>query len=159
MTDTTDNAPDWEGFARDLIPELIAAHKAALTDLHGPITPITDADQANIIAHLSPELEPTGPLPNRDSVMMALVKSQNAHKAALARVQELEGALRGAEQDFYTIANRFQDEDYIGPVAGLTVDVVCHAKPYYDNHMKFIDEAACRARAAITKKDEANGHS
>jgi hypothetical protein len=63
---------------------------AALADLHGPILPITEADQANIIAHLSWELDPRGPLPNRNSVMMALVKSQNDLKAALARVADVE---------------------------------------------------------------------
>lgn len=52
--------------------------------LHGPIKPITQDDMANIIAHLSPDLEPAGPLPNRNSVMMALIKVKNAHKAALA---------------------------------------------------------------------------
>lgn len=39
---------------------------------------ITDADYANIIAHLSYELEPTGPLPNRNSLMMEVVRLRNA---------------------------------------------------------------------------------
>ncbi len=39
---------------------------------------ITDADYANIIAHLSHELEPTGPLPNRNSLMMEVVRLRNA---------------------------------------------------------------------------------
>jgi DNA repair exonuclease SbcCD ATPase subunit len=72
---------------------------AALADLHGPILPITEADQANIIAHLSWELDPRGPLPNRNSVMMALVKSQNDLKAALARVADVEAEM--ASGSFY----------------------------------------------------------
>jgi hypothetical protein len=46
-------------------------------ELHGPIKPLTDNDITNIVAHLSYELEPTGPLPNRNSVMMEVVRLSN----------------------------------------------------------------------------------
>lgn len=43
----------------------------------GPIRELTEEDHANIVAHLSPELEPRGPLPNANSLMMAIVYLRN----------------------------------------------------------------------------------
>jgi uncharacterized membrane protein (UPF0182 family) len=45
------------------------------------IREMTETDHANIIAHLSPELTPTGPLPNRNSLMMEVVRLRNQVKA------------------------------------------------------------------------------
>lgn len=59
----------------------------------GPIKGLTDEDHANIIAHLSPELEPRGPLPNANSLMMAIVYLRNE----IARLTaERDAALAGA---------------------------------------------------------------
>jgi hypothetical protein len=71
-----------------------------------------------------------------------------------ARVQALVDALKRAEQNFYEAANRFRDEDYEGPISGLTVNAVCHAKPYFDKHMQHLDDSAAEARAALAAFDK-----
>lgn len=58
--------------------------------------------------------------------------------AALDRVEALEGAVKRAEFGFSEAYHKFQDEDYEGPHERFTVPVVCHVKPYYDMHMKFL---------------------
>ena len=69
---------------------------------------------------------------------------------AVSKIETLKLALKKkAEQDFYHIANCIRDEDYEGPHERFTVDVVCHVKPYFDLHMKYILESAERAKKAL----------
>lgn len=62
----------------------------ARAELHGPIKPLSAQDYSNVIAHLSPELEPNGELPNRNSLMMALVEASNAARKEAARAERAE---------------------------------------------------------------------
>ena len=62
-------------------------------ELNGPISDITDGDFANIVAHLSYELEPKGPLPNRNSVFMDLVRTRNENATLRDRLARMEEAL------------------------------------------------------------------
>lgn len=118
---------DAEEKERDQIAQSLHAELGAVADwkaraelaeaaLHGPITTLTPDDMANIIAHLSPDLETTDPLPNRNSVMMALIEAQNTHKAALAtaRTDALEEAARRIEE---TMKEAIREN---GPVKSLT---------------------------------------
>lgn len=50
---------------------------ARVPEIAGQIREITEADMANIVAHLSYECEPTGPLPNANSLMMEVVRLRN----------------------------------------------------------------------------------
>ena len=70
---------------------LRAAHEAAEARvaeleaaLNGPSTDLSEADHAAIVAHLSPECEPQSPPPNRNSLMMEVVRLRNALAAAEA---------------------------------------------------------------------------
>ena len=65
---------------RDKLKAQIAALPPA-PDAVEAIREMTETDHANIIAHLSPELTPTGPLPNRNSLMMEVVRLRNQVKA------------------------------------------------------------------------------
>ena len=56
-------------------PDLVTA--ARVPEIAGQIREITDTDMANIVAHLSYECEPTGPLPNANSLMMEVVRLRN----------------------------------------------------------------------------------
>lgn len=69
-----DTDPDLTA-AQAEIAQLKAERNAAMA---GPIRDITDADMKNIVAHLSYELEPQGPLPNRNSLMMEVVRLSNS---------------------------------------------------------------------------------
>ena len=71
--------------------EQIAALRA---ERDGPINNLTETDRNNIVAHLSYELEPTGLLPNRNSIMMDWVMLKNEATTLRAKVARLEGALR-----------------------------------------------------------------
>lgn len=54
-----------------------AQDAARVPEIAGQIREITEADMANIVAHLSYECEPTGPLPNANSLMMEVVRLRN----------------------------------------------------------------------------------
>lgn len=74
----------------------IAAAEAAI---NGPINDLSDADHAAILAHLSLECEPQNPLPNRNSLMMEVVKLRNAlanREAAADRAGYLRGLREAA---------------------------------------------------------------
>jgi hypothetical protein len=75
-----DDAPE---IIADILALLDAPAPAGVT-VQEAICEITDADYANIIAHLSPELTPTGPIPNRNSLMMEAVRLRNKVNAALS---------------------------------------------------------------------------
>ena len=77
----------------DAITTLRAQIADAQAELHGPIKHLSAQDYSNVIAHLSPELEPNGELPNRNSLMMALVEATNAAREANARADRAEAAL------------------------------------------------------------------
>ena len=80
-------------FAAAAITTLRAQLAEARAELHGPIKQLSAHDHANIIAHLSLELEPNGVLPNRNSLMMALVEVTNAARKDAARADRAEAAL------------------------------------------------------------------
>ena len=65
---------------RDKLKAQIAALPPA-PDAVEAIREMTETDYTNVIAHLSPELAPTGPLPNRNSLMMEVVRLRNQVKA------------------------------------------------------------------------------
>jgi len=87
--------------ARDIVPAMAdaitalraendALHQqaaAAEASINGPIIDLSDADHAALVAHLSPECEPQSPLPNRNSLMMEVVKLRNALAAVQARAE------------------------------------------------------------------------
>lgn len=74
------------------------------------------------------------------------------------RAEAAEAALHRAEEDFYTAINRFNDEDYAGPIDALNVTAVCYAKPYFETHMQHLAESAARVLAALEgRKVCANG--
>lgn len=56
---------------------MTAQDAARVPEIAGQIREITEADMANIVAHLSYECEPTGPLPNANSLMMEVVRLRN----------------------------------------------------------------------------------
>lgn len=56
-------------------PDLLTA--AQVPECSGRIREITEADMPNIVAHLSYECEPAGPLPNANSLMMEIVRLRN----------------------------------------------------------------------------------
>lgn len=92
--------------ARTLVPALLKERddlRAKLTEaraeLHGPIKPLSAQDYSNVIAHLSPELEPNGELPNRNSLMMALVEATNAAKREAASADWAEAMREAASPD------------------------------------------------------------
>jgi hypothetical protein len=71
------------------------------------IREMTETDHANIIAHLSPELTPTGPLPNRNSLMMEVVRLRNQVKALVdADAGGVEG-LQTAGRDMLALHDGF----------------------------------------------------
>lgn len=80
--------------ARDLVPALLKERDdlqvklaEAQAELHGPIKHLSAQDYSNVIAHLSPELEPNGKLPNRNSLMMALVEKTYAAREDAVRAE------------------------------------------------------------------------
>ena len=79
--------------SRIAITALRAQIADAQAELHGPIKHLSAQDYSNVIAHLSPELEPNGELPNRNSLMMALVEASNAAKRESDRADRAEVAL------------------------------------------------------------------
>lgn len=93
-------------------------------------------------------------LASLESDMSALAdmlrKSKERNDALEAKLSLALAGLDAALSDFYAAANRFQDEDYEGPVDGLTV-LVCHAKPYYDIHMQHLDDSAAKVRNILAK--------
>lgn len=62
------------------------------------ITELTDQDRANIIAHLSPELIPSGPLPSPNSVMMDWVHLRNALADRDREIERLKAELAAANE-------------------------------------------------------------
>jgi GAF domain-containing protein len=80
-----------------------------------------------------------------------LRKSKERNDALEANLSLALAGLDAALSDFYAAANRFQDEDYEGPVDGLTVSAVCHAKPHYDIHMQHLDDSAAKVRNILAK--------
>ncbi len=83
---------DTERKLRETITTLRAQLAEVQDELHGPIKQLSAQDYANVIAHLSPELEPNGVLPNRNSLMMALVEASNRAEAQIAALIEKEKA-------------------------------------------------------------------
>lgn len=80
--------------ARDLVQALLKERDdlqvklaEAQAELHGPIKHLSAQDYSNVIAHLSPELEPNGKLPNRNSLMMALVEKTYAAREDAVRAE------------------------------------------------------------------------
>lgn len=93
----------WREQAEKADARALAAESAAL---NGPITDLSEADHAAIVAHLSPECEPQSPLPNRNSLMMEVVRLRNAvaaaEAAALERAQHKIDVISGEQ---YRIVN------------------------------------------------------
>ena len=89
----------------------------------------------------------------RSTLIEALKASASGHNKLIEENKTLETsmklllvALKRAEEDFYTASNRFRDEDYIGPVEGINVNVVCHIDKYYELHMEHLKQSAKRIR-------------
>lgn len=70
------------------------------------------------------------------------------------KTENLITTLKQSREDFYEASNRFQDEDYQGPIPRLTVDAVCHAKPYFDLHMKHLRDSAQRVDDILKKLEK-----
>lgn len=94
---------------RDAMDGETARADAAERELHGPISDLTGADITNIIAHLSLELEPRGPLPTRNSVMMALIATQNDLAAAEAKVARLVEVLIWTDMELAKLSGLWYD--------------------------------------------------
>jgi hypothetical protein len=133
--------------ALDLAEETITRAINAETALHGPIRPLTDADHANIVAHLSPELDPIGPLPNRNSVFMALVQTRNTLSISEDRLARLEGALVEHNDLLRSALSIAKREGVDGEIASTNWDA------YYNRVavvLKRHHQTANDARAALT---------
>lgn len=94
-------------------------------------------------------------LASLESDMSALAdmlrKSKERNDALETKLSLALAGLDSALSDLHTAANRLQDADYEGPVNGLTVSAVCHAKPYYDIHMQHLDDTAGKIKHTIAK--------
>ena len=88
----------------------------------------------------------------RNKLNMRASNAMRMLVAAEAEIAKLRKALGVAEQDFYSAANMWQDEDYEGPHERFSVPVVCHIKPYFDRNMQHLRDSASRARAALQVK-------
>ena len=153
---------DTERKLREIITTLRAQLAEARAELHGPVEHLSAQEHSNIIAHLSPELEHIGALPNRNSLMMALVEATNAARKDAARADRAEAALAAQIEADMETCGQCMGSGYGGhPDSGVSCPVCGgsggvrnqpHDRTALDRH-----DATTREKALREAADELRG--
>lgn len=139
-------------------PDLVTAQ---VPECSGRIREITEADMANILAHLSYECEPAGPLPNANSLMMEIVRLRNELAALdLTPAPAVEPVAWGESYDggkFFHTASVSKTKHHTIPLyAAPPVPTAQDAARVPDDFQALLSEAMSEASRAMVKFPQPN---
>lgn len=80
----------------------------------------------------------------RNKLTAKLDEARKEIKRLSRKTTSLEAENRKLRNLLCEVSNRFQDEDWVGEVPGINVEVVGFLRPYYDQHMELLQDAIRR---------------